>query len=136
MDQDPTKDAWTSVGDQMKELGGAFKEHYEPDGEEGSSTDEVKDALRTVGEGLDRLFTAIGKAVRDPEVQEKAKQTGASVVDAIGTTLGTVAGDVRDVVQRKGGTPEESSTDAGDDAVRELDDADAVEEIRADLDDA
>ena len=135
MDEDPTKDAWTSVGDQMKELGGAFKERYEAEGEEGSSTDEVKDALRTVGEGLDRLFTAIGKAVRDPEVQEKAKQTGSSVIDAIGTTLGTVADDVRDVVQRKGSAPEEPSTDAEADAMRELDDADAPEEIRADLDD-
>ncbi|NND84020.1 MAG: hypothetical protein HKN46_02615 [Acidimicrobiia bacterium] len=141
MGEDPTKDAWTSVGDQMKDLGGAFKEHYESDDEEGSSTDEVKDALRTVGEGLDRLFTAIGNAVRDPEVQEKAKQTGTSVIDAIGTTLGTVADDVRDVVQRKGApaeepaTDEETATDEQADAMRELDDTDAVEEIRADLDD-
>ncbi len=136
MGEDPTKDAWTSVGDQMKELGGAFKEHYETEGEEGSSTDEVKDALKTVGEGLDRLFTAIGKAVRDPEVQEKAKQTGTSVTDAIGTTLGTVASDVREMVQRKDAPPEEApATDAEADAMRELDDADAVDEIRADLDD-
>ena len=33
MGEDPTKDAWTSVGDQMKDLGGAFKEHYESDDE-------------------------------------------------------------------------------------------------------
>ena len=135
MAEDPTKDAWSSVGDQMKDLGGAFKEHYESEEGESSSTEEVKDALRTVGEGLDRLFTAIGKAVRDPEVQEKAKQTGSSVIDAIGTTLGTVADDVRDVVQRKGAAPEEPAEDAEAEAMRELDDADAVEEIRADLDD-
>lgn len=144
MGEDPTKDAWTSVGDQMKELGGAFKEHYESEEDEGSSTDEVKDALRTVGEGLDRLFTAVGKAIRDPEVKEKAKQTGTSVMDAIGTTLGTVASDVRDMVQRKEAPAEEEAeaeteetgSDAEADAMRELDDADAVDEIRADLDDA
>ena len=138
MGDDPTKDAWASVGDQMKELGGAFKERYEAEGEGEADTEEVKDALRTVGEGLDRLFTAIGKAVRDPEVQEKAKRTGTSVVDALGTTLGTVAGEVRDVVNRRGTKPaaEEPAAAADDtatDALRELDDADAVEEIRADL---
>ena len=138
MGEDPTKDAWDSVGDQMKDLGGAFKEHYEAGEDEESTTDEVKDALRTVGEGLDRLFTAIGKAVRDPEVQEKAKQTGTSVIDAIGTTLGSVADEVRGVMGKKdtGAAPaSDDAPDAEDAAMRELDDADAAEEIRADLED-
>lgn len=139
MGEDPTKDAWSSVGDQMRELGGAFRGHYEAGGEDVADTEEVKDALKTVGEGLDRLFTAIGKAVRDPEVKEQARRTGSSVVEAIGTTLGTVADDVRDVVQRRGGSttppPDDTVDDAQADAMRELDDTDAVEEIRADLDD-
>lgn len=139
MGDDPTRDAWTSVGDQMKDLGGAFRERYDAGGDDDPATDEVKDALRTVGEGLDRLFTAIGRTVRDPDVQAKAKQTGASVIDAIGTTLGTIADEVRDVVGRRGSGGDGESPSGDDpvteDAVRELDDADAVDEIRADLED-
>ena len=76
--------------------------------------------------------------MRDPEVQEKAKRTGTSVVDALGTTLGTVAGEVRDVVNRRGSKPAAkepaaAADDTAAEALRELDDADAVEEIRADL---
>ena len=144
MSDDPTKDAWDAVGDQAKDLGEAFKGHYD-DSEDVAASDEVKDALKQVGDGLERLFSAVGAAIRDPEVKDKAKATGTSFLDAVGQTLTTVAGEVRTAFeQRTGGASVdaevdldgESGDEAMDDAHRELDDADAVEEIRADLEDA
>ena len=102
-----------------------------------SPVEEVKDALKTVGKGLGKLFASIGAAVRDPEMQERAKAKGAAVVDAVGSGINTVADQVRETIQRRDDSDDEAETDtvvAG--AVRELDDADAVEEIRADLEGA
>lgn len=143
---DPTKDAWDAVGDQAKDLGEAFKGHYEGAGDTPAG-DEVKDALRQVGDGLEKLFSAIGSAIRDPEMQEKAKATGTSMMDAIGQTLTKAAGEIRTAFENRGAgradvevemdlDGDATTGDTLDDAHRELDDADAVDEIRADLEDS
>lgn len=121
--------------DQMKDEG----EHVEDaaamgeDVAESPAAQELKDAFQTVGKGLGRLFAAIGAAVRDPALQEKAKATGTSVVDAVGDTLNTVADQVKEVFQRTSESVETEMDPSVEDAHRELDDTEAVEEIRADL---
>ena len=104
-----------------------------------SPAEEVKDAFKAVGKGLGKLFSSIGAAVRDPEMQERAKAKGASVVDAVGSGINTVAGQVRETIQRRGDSDDEVEAETDtvvEGAARELDDADAVEEIRADLEGA
>ncbi len=100
---------------------------------ESPAAQELKDAFQTIGKGLGRLFAAIGSAVRDPALQEKAKATGTSVVDAVGDTLNTVADQVKEVFQRTSESVETEIDLSVEDAHRELDDTEAVEEIRADL---
>ena len=131
MGDEQERDEMESVEEPM-EAGNA-----EPEAAEGAGA-EVKDAFKAVGKGLGKLFSSIGAAVRDPEMQEKAKAKGASVVDAVGSTINTVADQVRETIQRRGEDdevePEADTVVEG--AVRELDDADAVEEIRQDLEGA
>lgn len=103
-----------------------------PQGEhESEAASEVREAMHAVGEELNRLFSALGSAIRDPAVQEKAKATGSSIVDSVGDAFNTIAEQVRETFSRRSPSEAESTEDAA--AHRELDDADAVEEIRADL---
>lgn len=96
---------------------------------------EVRDAMRAVGEELNRLFSALGSAIRDPAVQEKAKATGTSIIDSVGDAFNTIADQVRDTFNRRPSSDDEPGSTEDEAAHRELDDADAVDEIRADLED-
>ena len=91
-------ETWNEVGDGFKKLGSLFKSHYESrDSEEGTeavSDEEVKDALRTIGDGLKTAFATIGDAVKDPEVQDEAKQTAKSFFDAIGATFAELGDEI------------------------------------------
>ena len=91
-------ETWNEVGDGFKKLGSLFKSHYESqDSEETTETvsdEEVKDALRTIGDGLKTAFAGIGDAVKDPEVQDEAKQTAKSFFDAIGATFAELGDEI------------------------------------------
>ena len=91
-------ETWNEVGDGFKKLGSLFKSHYETqDSEESTETvsdEEVKDALRTIGDGLKTAFATIGDAVKDPEVQDEAKQTAKSFFDAIGATFAELGDEI------------------------------------------
>ena len=91
-------ETWNEVGDGFKKLGSLFKSHYESqDSEETTETvsdEEVKDALRTIGDGLKTAFASIGDAVKDPEVQDEAKQTAKSFFDAIGATFAELGDEI------------------------------------------
>ena len=91
-------ETWNEVGDGFKKLGSLFKSHYESqDSEEATeavSDEEVKDALRTIGDGLKTAFATIGDAVKDPEVQDEAKQTAKSFFDAIGATFAELGDEI------------------------------------------
>lgn len=91
-------ETWNEVGDGFKKLGSLFKSHYESqdsdEDTEAVSDEEVKDALRTIGDGLKTAFATIGDAVKDPEVQDEAKQTAKSFFDAIGATFAELGDEI------------------------------------------
>jgi hypothetical protein len=136
--KDNATDSWKSVGDDFSRLGDSFKKHYTGDETQSDTASEVKDALTTLGQGLDRLFGAVGEAVKDDEVKETARKAGTSLLDALGDTFTSAAMELRDAF--KGSQRADTTTieveidDAMEAAEREIDDADAVEEIRSDLD--
>lgn len=91
-------EAWNDVGEQLKALGMMFKSHYQAyEGEditEVVSEDEVKDALRTLGESAKAAFGTIGDAFTDPEIREEARQTAGSFFDALGATFSELGDDI------------------------------------------
>ncbi len=91
-------EAWNDVGEQFKRLGATFKRHYEShDGTQGPevpSEDEVKDALRTLGESVKHALGAVGDTVSDPEIKEETRQTTALFFDALAVTFSELGDDI------------------------------------------
>jgi hypothetical protein len=112
-----TSDDWRKVGDQFAVIGERFKEHYEKtessDPEEDASVDEVRSALRTLGDALDNVFTAVGQAFRDPAIRSEAKEAAGAIATALGATFNELSDEVRRLVgtETKGETG--TATDAG-----------------------
>ena len=84
------EESWQTVAGEFRNLGYAFRDHYratKDDTEEVPSEEEVRNALHTVTEALDTALTSVGKAVRDPDVQQGAKEAAKSFVDALGVSF-------------------------------------------------
>ena len=136
---------WKSVGDDFAGLKDAFKARYDQketdDEDETPDSEDVKNALNTIGEGLERLFSSLGDVVRDDEFKSKAKATMKNLGDAITESVSDISAKT---VQRKThkasdddssestDTPTETATSTGSSG----DDAggDDIEQLREDLD--
>lgn len=127
---------WTAAGEEIRSLGDQLKRHYAESGEGEApppSSDELKEAARAFGRSFGRLVGALGDAARDPEVKESARRAGSKVIDAFGTTFTQLGREAREAFDARSG---EDAADDGDDleaATRELDDADLLDELKADL---
>ena len=111
-----SKAAWDQVGQEFRALGRQVKQRYEEsrpepekpgaplrgslvDKEDGEETAEpraevppadrrkVDDALQRLTESLDQAFSALGDAVRDPQVGEQTKKAATSLSDALTATF-------------------------------------------------
>ena len=95
-----SKAAWDRVGEDFKALGRQVKQHYDqrprperPQAAEGQGQDQaadrrkVDDALQKLTEALDQAFSALGDAVRDPQVGEQTKKAASSLSDALTATF-------------------------------------------------
>jgi hypothetical protein len=90
--------AWDQVGEDFKTLGRQVKQHYDqrprPEGGQGGegpapSADrrKVDEALEKLRESLEQAFSALGDAVRDPQVGEQTKKAAGSLSDALTATF-------------------------------------------------
>ena len=114
-----SKAAWDQVGQEFRALGRQVKQRYEeqsrPEGSgaplrgslvdqegregtteppaEGQPADrrKVDEALQKLTESLDQAFSALGDAVRDPQVGEQTKKAASSLSDALNTTFAEVS---------------------------------------------
>jgi hypothetical protein len=88
-----SKAHWDQVGEEFRALGRQVKQHYdqrEDTQEKGvSSADKgkVDDALQKLTEALEQAFSALGDAVRDPQVGEQTKKAAGSLSDALTATF-------------------------------------------------
>ena len=80
---------WKDVGDDFASLKEAFKERYD-EADDGPDSDEVKGALSTIGEGLERLFSSISDVARDDEFKAQAKATMKTLGDALSDAISEV----------------------------------------------
>ena len=91
-------EAWSEVGEQLRTLGSMFKSHYQNHEGEISvdvvSDDEVKEALRTLGDSVKTAFASIGDAIADREIRTEARQTAGSFFDALGATFSELGSDI------------------------------------------
>ncbi len=116
---------WRRVGDQMGSLADRFKAHYRETEQDEDTGEEVRSALRGLGEALDRVFTSMGRTLRDPEVRAEAKETAGSLASALGATFSELGDELRRVVQRPSeppASPEEGESAGGDQPDRTGDD--------------
>jgi hypothetical protein len=96
------KAAWDRVGEDFKALGRQVKQHYDQrprptdlQAQEGSGQEaappadrrKVDEALEKLRESLDQAFSALGDAVRDPQVGEQTRKAAGSLSDALTATF-------------------------------------------------
>ncbi len=110
-----SKAAWDQVGQEFRALGRQVKQHYEEksrpekpgeplrgslvDKEGGEETAEpragsptadrrkVDEALQKLTDSLEQAFSALGDAVRDPQVGEQTKKAAGSLSEALTATF-------------------------------------------------
>jgi hypothetical protein len=96
-----SKAAWDRVGEDFKALGRQVKQHYDQrprpadqqaaeSGQEGAPPADrrkVDEALEKLRESLEQAFSALGDAVRDPQVGEQTRKAAGSLSDALTATF-------------------------------------------------
>jgi hypothetical protein len=90
-----SKAAWDQVGEEFRALGRQVKHHYDqrprPAAGEGAAPAEdrrkVDEALQKLTESLEQAFSALGEAVRDPQVGEQTRKAAGSLSDALTATF-------------------------------------------------
>lgn len=91
-------ETWNDVGEQFKKLGTILKHHYQtqelPDVVGAASDDEVKEAVRVLGETVKAVIATVGDAVADPGVRDEARETAAVFFGALGATFADLADDI------------------------------------------
>jgi hypothetical protein len=101
MSNPTTQQAWTALGDQLEALGLKLKLHVEQEaGEASDATNTIKESLERVGDALTRVFEGLDDAITDDAVRADAKQAGRLLLEAVNTTFGSVADDLRDKIRR------------------------------------
>ena len=91
-------ETWNDVGEQFRKLGTILKHHYQtqepPDVVGAASDDEVKEAVRVLGETVKAVIATVGDAVADPGVRDEARETAAVFFGALGATFADLADDI------------------------------------------
>jgi hypothetical protein len=91
-----SKAAWDKVGEDFRALGRQVKQHYDqrprPEGREGQAAPaaerrKVDDALEQLRNSLEQAFSALGDAVRDPQVGEQTRKAAGSLSEALTATF-------------------------------------------------
>jgi hypothetical protein len=96
--------AWDKVAEDFKVLGRHVKQHYDqrprpgsevqqvPEGQQGQAAPaadrrKVDETLEKLRDSLEQAFSALGDAVRDPQVGEQTKKAANSLSDALTATF-------------------------------------------------
>jgi len=111
-------EAWNEVGEQFKRLGSTFKHHYQvhDDSQDSAvpSENDVKDALRTLGESIKQAFGAVGDTLSDPEIKEETRRTAGMFFDALGTTFSEFGDDISERRETEQDSQSQADSDAPD----------------------
>jgi hypothetical protein len=94
---DPSEDdPWDKMVDQVSSLGRKLRDTYERTmGEAGPDQDDVKAALRTLGNAAEKLAQAVGAAARDAEVRATMKNAATGFFEAVGAAFSDLGSELR-----------------------------------------
>ena len=82
--------------EQVGSLGRKLRDTYERTiGEAGPDQDDVKAALRTLGNAAEKLAQAVGAAARDAEVRTTMKNAATGFFEAVGAAFSDLGSDLR-----------------------------------------
>lgn len=100
-DQDHTPEAdndpWTDFHEAFNGLKERWRATYEQTaGEDGPSSEQVREALGTLAGVWDRMAGSVSAALSDPAVREQLKDAGSSLASAIGTTISDLGAELRE----------------------------------------
>jgi trans-2-enoyl-CoA reductase len=87
-----TRKAWDDVGEQFSDVGKKIGEHYrslESDTRTSAETQRqtVNDAIKKVVDEMDKAFTGLGNALRDPQTKDSLNKAAKSLGDALDSTF-------------------------------------------------
>ncbi|MFN0091438.1 MAG: hypothetical protein ACKVWR_14405 [Acidimicrobiales bacterium] len=109
------KSHWNEVGDKFSGLGLKLKLHYEEARSEEGDREQVQAAVRRLGDAVEGVFEAMGKAAKDPAVKDDVKQVGQSLANALSYTFSEVSDELRRAFSRtKADEPAGESSAGGD----------------------
>ena len=84
------------MAEHLSSLGRKLRDTYERTiGEAGPDQDDVKSALRTLGNAAERLAQAVGAAARDVEVRTTVKNAATGFFEAVGAAFSDLGSDLR-----------------------------------------
>jgi len=87
-----TRKAWDEVGKQFSHVGKRIGEHYRSLESETRTSAEtqrqtVNDAIKKVVDEMDKAFTGLGNALRDPQTKESLNKAAKSLGQALDSTF-------------------------------------------------
>jgi hypothetical protein len=96
-ENDPTAtDPWTEASERWGDVGDGLRRRYRDlVGDRGPTEDDLRDALRTLGDAARSVADSVGSAMRDPEVRAQVKEAAASLVSALGATFEELGDELR-----------------------------------------
>lgn len=100
MSNPTTQQAWTALGDQLEALGLKLKLHVEQEASRSEDvTNTIQESFERLGDALTHVFEGLDDAITDEAVRTDAKQAGRLLLEAVNTTFGSVAEDLRDKIR-------------------------------------
>ncbi len=108
-----TRKAWEEVGQHFSNVGKRIGEHYRNlEGEAKTSAETqrqtVNDAIKKVVDEMDKAFTGLGNALRDPQTKDSLNKAAKSLGDALDSTFSGLGERLR-----KSSTKKDAPGDAG-----------------------
>ena len=84
------------MAEQVSSLGRKLKDTYQRSvGDEGPDQDEIKAALRTLGNAWEKVAQAVGAAARDEEVRANMKNAATGFFEAVGAAFSELGSELR-----------------------------------------
>lgn len=96
------EDAWGEVARHLRTLGSGLMARADEAGEDEGcsdpvpSDDELKDAVRVVGERASTAFGSLVDRIREPEFRAEAEETASALLRAVGASLNELGSQIVD----------------------------------------
>lgn len=103
--------SWERLGDEITRIGERFRDHYRQSGEDAGTDpgDDLRSAFDTLGKSLDRLFSSVGSALKDPAVQDEARRAANTLVGALGESVEEIGHSLRHLIEAERPAHEQGS---------------------------